>query len=47
MTLGDLVDRLPRIQLVAGAALDSGDGARAELLVVCDGLVVIRTAVPG
>jgi len=47
VTLSDLVDRLPQLRLEAGTALGAHDVAHATLLVVRDGVVVIRTAVPG
>ena len=47
MTLGDLVDGLPRLRVEAGTAVDPRTVVEALLIVVDDGLVAIRTAVPG
>jgi hypothetical protein len=47
VTLADLVDGLPQLRLEAGATLDPSVVTHVSLLVVRDGLVVIRTAVPG
>jgi len=47
VTLADLVDGLPQLRLEAGQILDRRELAHVSLLVVREGLVVIRTAVPG
>jgi hypothetical protein len=47
VTLSDLIDRLPQRRLEAGTALGAHDFTHATLLVVRDGVIVTRTAVPG
>jgi Crp-like helix-turn-helix domain len=47
MTLGDLIGGLPSSRLVAGTVLYPGDLEDIALVSVEDGLVVLRSAVPG
>ena len=47
MTLADLVSDLPALELEAGAAVQSHELSGVALVVVDDGLVVLRSAVPG
>jgi hypothetical protein len=47
MTFADLVDGLPHLRLEAGGTLERRDLADVSLLVVREGVVVTRTAVPG
>lgn len=47
MTLDDLLDGLPRLRLDAGSALDRARLADVSLIVVHEGLVLVRTAVTG
>lgn len=47
MTLSDLVDGLPSLALEAGATLQPHELADSSLVVIDEGLVVLRSAVPG
>ena len=47
MTLADLVSDLPAVELAAGATLPATGPSSAALLVVDEGLVVLRSVVPG
>jgi Crp-like helix-turn-helix domain len=47
MNLADLVDRLPTLPLEAGATLEPDALRDAALVVIDEGLVVLRSAIPG
>jgi len=47
MTLADVVDSFPQLSVAAGATVEPEALAGVSLIVVHEGLVLVRTMVPG